>query len=178
MNRKVQFVRFVLVCLAAALLGFWWPECWIFLAFFPGQAGCFCCAGATCARCQTDTTHVEYSLTMAGVLDGSCGPDCSFFNDTFVVSFDFGTGNCRWTYVVDPEVCSVGEIALFITSNAIPGFVDIEVSFDSAVRFVETLAGDFLNRIDCDLSSQSVSVAANDLCDLLTTPATCTVTAL
>lgn len=117
--RKVQIVRWWLLAILAVALGFIWPECWIFLAFFPGQASCFCCAGPSlCVECNpSSSTPLEFLLEFSGIVDDDCG-DCEQCNDSFVVRQT--VASCIWEYELDPDICTFTTVR-FVVQGALSG---------------------------------------------------------
>src|SRR5262245_41742326 len=95
MNRKVQIVRFTLLCFAAMLAAWWWPELWlgfIPIAFFPGESGCFCCVGE-CTGCQSGTdTHQQQVVLPSTIINSGCS-NCAAYRGTWVL--DPSGTDCR-----------------------------------------------------------------------------------
>lgn len=184
MTRKVQIVRFWLVCIAAlACLCLIRDPAFALIPvlFFPGQAGCFCCAGAAdCIACTVGTTHLTYEVVISGVADGSCG-DCESLNATYVVSQDVPISNCHFAYIFSPDICLYSKIDLQISTAVLLGFraqVAIRPVPDNGNSF-GAVSSDF-SQADCHFSGHvvdsQIQVDPTDDCD--GTAMTCTVTAL
>lgn len=122
-NRKVQIVRFWLLAIFAVA---WAVLCrdpmWAIapVAFFTGQAGCFCCAGAACSACTSTPTQMEMVIInlTTGTGPGECA-NCAALNGTYVLTQTV-SAPCVYEYVLDPDVCTYG--SLFV-SLAVNGFV-------------------------------------------------------
>lgn len=117
MTRKVQIVRFWLF-VALALT-------WMLLAsdpsfglipvlFFPGQAGCFCCAGSDCPSLCTVSLD-QVTIVLAGVANGTCS-NCTGFNGTYAI-LDHGPSIPCFGQTLDPLINS---LAPFDGSHACP----------------------------------------------------------
>jgi hypothetical protein len=185
---KPRLVRFWLLCLAAVVLACAYPEwaiCLPPLLFFPGQAGCFCCAGG-CTGCNVGTQPGSYQVVIAGVTDDACG-DCEQLNDTFVVTFTGQSGSsnqCTYEYIFDPDICTYTQIWLFIFNEFPSGMVaecyaadtnPLETSETENVKFRTVRGG---ASTDCQFSALDFSIKSRIGNDCTNSSATCTVTAL
>ncbi len=120
MQRQVRIVRFWSLIVMSLAFVLWHPEWSIMLPpllYFPGQAGCFCCAGCSCIRCESGTTPCSFQAVIQDVADGTCA-SCDFWNGTFALD-EFaevgiaGQAVCQWTYSDSPP-CSLSEWLLTI----------------------------------------------------------------
>lgn len=174
MQRKVQIVRFWLLCFAALVVACLWPHWAILLPpilFFPGQAGCFCC-GSVCPFCSSGTPS-QYEVAVALLADELC-TDCTDLNGTYVVTKKF---DCYWEYIIDPEVCTFDRI--FVNIQPTGGSVFVESRFEgitNSERFKDS--GTVGSSIDCLLSSYNLPPTSGIGTQCDNTGATCVVTAL
>lgn len=187
--RKVQILRWWLLavfCLAAAVL--FRDACWGLLpiAFFTGQAGCFCCID-DCTNCTAGTRSDSMQVVISGVTDDSCG-DCEQLNDTFVCTYTGVGGSplfaCTWEYIFDPDICTYTQMWIFLGSEfpvgltfyvAVADTNPITTSETESIVFKNTVGGTSVN---CQFSSYSVAYNSRTGNDCVGASATCSVTAL
>ena len=99
MNRKIIFTRFWLLCIACLAAACYWPDATIGLmpiAYFTGQAGCFCCP-ADCTGCESGTANGQLQIDLDSIANHGC-TNCTLYNATWVVTRDTSFPNCTWTY--------------------------------------------------------------------------------
>lgn|GEM_PF-4430338 len=98
MAHRVRAVRFCLLMFAALAGMLYLPEmafAIVPVAFFPGQAGCFCCASNPCPGVCSSFPQ-SLTITFSGFVDGNCSI-CENYDGTYVVD-GFETG-CSRRYV-------------------------------------------------------------------------------
>lgn len=87
MTRKVQLVRFWLLAIAAVLFAWLYRDptlAIVPIAFFTGQAGCFCCPTSDCPTlCAAGPDAV--TVVVAGFANGTCA-SCADYNGTYIIS--------------------------------------------------------------------------------------------
>ena len=131
MDRRVAILRFWLWCVVALALMVWRPEpLWLAVPlFFPGQAGCFCCAAAgVCTYCSGSTYPPIIKLVVSGVVNGTCS-DCAAFNAEWLIP-EFGSGaNCNWLYDETDIPCDGPADNIQVVFSLVLGFVFAAVSF-------------------------------------------------
>jgi hypothetical protein len=176
---KPRLVRFYLLCLAALALACAYPEwavCLPPLLFFPGQAGCFCCApAAACSKCS-GTTPSEYLVEIAGVVEGTCGV-CASLNASYVLAFTSDSGGvCNWDLVVSPTICNIDSV--FVDHSAFP-FTGTTVSVSDSGANGWGYAKSRVFAFDCNTSAEDIpfsGVQGSPTCDA--TSSTCALTGL
>lgn len=150
---KVHIVRFWVLAIFAVA---WAVLCYdptfaiLPLAFFTGQANCFCCSG-TCSVCSTGTTPAEISVTLSGITNGSCS-DCTTLNDTFVVVRGSGT-SCLWSYDIDPDICTdYKNVTVFLFGTTITVSTGTDGLFEHIDYYSDVGSAPF----DCGFSAYDV----------------------
>ena len=182
MTRKVQIVRFwlfVALALAWMLLASDPSFALIPVLFFPGQAGCFCCAAsvASCNCCDVGTTQLEYEVTITGISDLSTCSECATINDTFIVTQDPGS-SCTWRYTFSPELCGLSFSSLrFFMSFFLD---DLSVTIDNNGAFpseqIVWFNGSAGMPLNCDFSSYSVPFSGVSGTDCTSDGSACSIT--
>lgn len=195
MNRKVQIVRWWLLAIAAVA---WAILCHdptlaiVPVAFFAGQAACFCCAGTS--DCPTLCTSSPSSITI--VIDGMANDNCSNcgdYNSTVVINHSINCSGLRgFPNISAPSPCGAtispnSSLQWDYLTNG--GDTDIRVFLSiPCVNFTSSLFEDFTwvdnlgaSPLVCTgLSSHDVtfaarlSLCASTLCD--GAASTCTIT--
>lgn len=180
MDRRVAIVRFWLLCLAAVAVAVAWPESMMIwpVAFFTGQAGCFCCPTA-CSACTAGTalTPAQYQVEVSGMANDNC-TDCAALDGTYIVDyFGMSGGDCFWSANISGASCDmtnaviqfivIGQVIGFTLSDPIAGAAGSWRQFQSFAAF------------DCDVTDYNLPVfgdTSNHVCDH--TGSTCLMTAL
>lgn len=179
-------IRIVLLIVAAIIAWLVMPDpCWGMLPvlYFTGQSGCFCCTVPACGNCQSGTTSASYEITIAGIVDDTCG-DCESANATFVVAQT--ASPCIWSYLLDPDICAYTQVTMQVGVDLVSGvFIDVWISntypytFPFPTEAVQWRQDGISGApIDCQLSSFSVSLEGPVGTDCDGSAATCEVSAV
>jgi len=96
-NGKVHLVRFWLFCLTVLGAMLVVPDAaWLLpIAYFTGQAGCFCCD--SCDGCQTGTASGDLQIELDNITNHGCSA-CIEYNATWIVAPDATAAFCTWIY--------------------------------------------------------------------------------
>lgn len=157
MNRKVQIVRFWLLATFAVAWAILYHDPTLAIvpvAFFTGQASCFCCTG--CTNCTGDQPN-QFQLDIAGVTNGVCN-NCTVYNGTWVLTrtttlcqgTDVPSTFCYWAYSQSSNYCpnlgAAGTICLATYFDSTNLWAALYTGTSSGVIFSWNEAGTY----DCD----------------------------
>ena len=141
-----------------------------------------CCGGTECANCGDGTGFPpnEYELVVSGIAAGTNCSDCSFLNNTFILSRDGGVwdnqvafGGCMWRYcAADP--CNSGKEfhwywawtpglgggRLDLYLNTGDGTCTCDPGTSGCAQATSATGTDYTDTTSCDLTNADTGLAA------------------
>lgn len=158
-DRRVRTIRFWLLAMGLAALGFWEPSLWLGVPLFFNACGPCNCAPRLCLSCSpTSSTPLQIAVVISGMTNDTCS-DCGFYNDTFIASQLAAPGNpCFWEYLPDPNFCGTDPLTVNVVAG-LSGFIRVAfttLAGSPVVYFIDFHGGAPVN---CAFSSRSVPVS-------------------